>query len=279
MTGIDLAALLGRALVALLLQIALIILLAWLVIHAIGLLGRKTAARFARPEFDLGRRARLETLLDAAAHTLQVIVGLAAALMVLASLGVNIAPLLAGVGVAGLAISLGAQTLIKDFIGGALILVENQYRVGDVIQVGTTAGTVEQITLRATHVRDTEGRLWIVPNGEVRVVSNATRDWARAVVDVNVPADTDMSRALAALQAAMEKAQEDTTIKGDLLDAPQVHGWNNLGDTTVQIRLLAKTAPGKQWDVSRVLRQYALSTLRSITSPEPSPGPDVSKPA
>ncbi len=279
MLGVDLLAMLGQAVVRLLLQIALIVALAWLTIRAIGVVGRKTAARLTRPELDAGRRARLETLFDAAIDALQAIVGLAAALMVLLSLGINIAPLLATVGVAGLAISLGAQTLIKDFIGGALILIENQFRVGDVIQVGATTGTVEQITLRATRLRDTEGRLWIVPNGEVRVVSNATRDWARAVVDINVPASADMSRALAALQAAMEDAQRDEAIQGDMLDEPQVQGWNNLGDTTIQIRLLAKTAPGKQWDVSRVLRQYALSALRSITSPEPSSGPDLGKPA
>ena len=110
---------------------------------------------------------------------------LVAALMVLSNF-VDIVPLLAGAGVAGLAISLGAQTLIKDFIGGILVLVENQYSVGDVIEIGDVSGTVEKLTLRATYVRDVDGRLHVVPNGDVRIVSNVTRDWSRTLQELGV---------------------------------------------------------------------------------------------
>ena len=109
-----------------------------------------------------------------------------ALLMLLSTFGVDITPLLASVGVAGLAVSLGTQSLIKDLIGGFLILAENQYAVGDSIQVGNVSGNVERITLRATYVRDINGYLHIVPNGEVRIVANQTKGWSRALVDVGV---------------------------------------------------------------------------------------------
>jgi small conductance mechanosensitive channel len=252
----------GNVLIVRLLQLALIVVLAWLAVRTVSLFGKHLEQRMERAESDPGRRARLSTLLHTGLQTVIVVITIAAGLMALTALGINVAPILAGAGLVGLAVSLGAQTLIKDFIGGVLILVENQFYVGDEIQAGIARGTVENITLRATYLRDYDGKLWIIPNGDVRIINNATRDWSRAVVDINLPTGVDMARALAALQAAMQQVSVDQSVAGGLLEAPQVQGWTNLTDTTVQVRLTAKTAPGKQWDVARIMRQYALAALR-----------------
>jgi moderate conductance mechanosensitive channel len=256
---------LGRALGTLALQIVIIAVLAWAVIRIISAIERRTVARLERTEPEPGRRARLLTLISTAARSLQVIIVILAVLMVLYALGINITPVLAGVGVAGLAVSLGAQALIRDFISGCLILIENQFRVGDVIKAGEAIGTVEQFSLRATYVRDDQGRLWIVPNGDIRTVSNYTRDWARAVVELNVPSDTDMTTALAALETAMQTVAADPSLRPALLETPHVEGWYSQSDTAVQVRLAARTQPGQQWDVARALRHAALDALRNAT--------------
>ncbi len=257
----QLLALAGTELAVLLLRVGLIIVAALVVIRVIRVIERRAAARIARVENDLGRRARLMTLLNATGSILVVIVLVTATLMVLYELGINITPVLASVGVAGLAISLGAQTLIKDFIGGLLILIEDTFRVGDVIQVGSTIGTVEQITLRATSVRDFPGQLWTVPNGDVRTVANQSRSWARAIVDVNVPFDTDMRQVLEELRGAMARAAENESIQPFLLEPPEVLGWQSFSDWAMQVRLVARTVAGKQVEVARVLRQEALAAL------------------
>ncbi len=254
---------LGQALLGLALQIALIVLLASLLMRGGHMLARRTVTRLEHAGVDPGRRARVETLLRTAVGAADVIVIIIAALMVLHALGINITPLLAGVSVAGLAVSLGAQALIRDFIGGFLILFEDQFHAGDVIQIGDTSGTVEEITLRTTRLRDDQGKLWIVPNGDIRIVSNYTRDWARAVVDINIAAGEDPAPTIAALSKAMAELQDDPAVRDSLLAPPEVHNWNSLSDTSVQVRLTAKTVAGKQWEVARALREYAAAALRA----------------
>jgi len=129
--------------------------------------------------------------------------------------------------------------------------------------VGEVTGGVERITLRATYLRDIEGRLHIVPNGDIRLVSNLTAEWARAVVDLNVGYEADVSKVLQTLEAAVARAQEDEAIKADLLEAPQALGWISFNDWAVQVRLMAKTKPGKQWGVMMALRQYAVEALQA----------------
>jgi small conductance mechanosensitive channel len=208
------------------------------------------------------RRARLMTLLRTGATSARAIIITIAVLTALATIGIDIGPVLAAAGVAGIALSLGAQTLIKDFLGGLTILLEDQYRVGDVITIGAVSGTVEKITLRRTDIRDINGRLHIVSNGDVRVVGNDTRDWARALVEINLAFDTDVDKAVAALEAAMIRAAENDEIKDDLLEPPEILGWNQFSDWAVSVRLWAKVKPGVQWRVSRVLRRYAMEALR-----------------
>jgi small-conductance mechanosensitive channel len=215
------------------------------------------------------RRQQLDTFVHIFHWAANILIIIAALLMVLSAFDINIAPLLTSVGVAGLAVSLGAQTLIKDLIGGLLILVENQYTVGDFIQVQDVEGTVEQLTLRATYLRDQDGNLHVVPNGEVRIVSNRTKDWSRAVVDVGVAYEEDLDRVLRVLEELVEDFVSD--FGPQLLEPPQVIGPVSLGDWAVTVRVTAKTRPGKQWEIARELRKRVLATCEreGITLPYP----------
>jgi small conductance mechanosensitive channel len=167
--------------------------------------------------------------------------------------------LLASAGVAALAVSLGAQSLIKDFIGGLLILLENQYAVGDFITIGSASGHVERITLRTTQVRARSGDLYVVPNGEVRILANQTKGWSRAVVEVGVAYEEDLERALDVLRASGEAFAQDPAFEKSLLEPPRVMGPMSLGDAAVVMRVEVKTEPGKQWELGRELRKRILA--------------------
>ncbi len=250
-------------LVGTLLRIGVILILAlvarWLLRFAARRIERRVTSTVTNREHQL----RLRTVIQVGYSLAFVVLLVFTLLMILSALNVDIGPLVAGVGVAGLALSLGAQSLIKDFIGGLLIFVENQFAVGDVIAVGNVSGEVERITLRATYLRDTQGKLNIVPNGEIRIMSNLTAQWSLAVVDLSIAYDADMSAARQALQDAIEHAQADEALKALLLEAPQVMEWNSLSNSGVQVRLQAKTLPGKQWMAMAGLRQYAVEALQA----------------
>jgi small conductance mechanosensitive channel len=179
--------------------------------------------------------------------------------MLLSTFGIDITPLLASAGVAGLAISLGAQSLIKDLIGGLLVIVENQYAVDDFIQVGSVSGTVERITLRATYVRAINGDLFTVPNGEIRVLANLTRDWSKVQIDLGIAYEEDLDRALRILAENAGAFAKDPTLAQHLLEPPAVLGVVSLGDSAAVVRVAVKTLPGKQWEVGRQLRKLLLA--------------------
>jgi small-conductance mechanosensitive channel len=263
---------------------ALIILVRLIVLAVVAVIGfrlielsrRVLEKRIVQQSDDPSRRARLATLLDAYVRTAQLALVVVVVLMALTVIGINIAPVIAAAGVMGLAVSLGAQSVIKDFIGGILILLEDQFRVGDAIRVGAAEGTVERISLRSTQVRDLDGRLWIVSNGDVRILSNSTRDWSRAVVNLNLALEADVSRAVEVLEAAMERVAAEPGIQDKLLEKPVVEGWSSLTDWSVQVRVKVRTVAGEQAIVARMLRQFALDALREAGIPVASrlPGGD-----
>jgi small-conductance mechanosensitive channel len=235
------------------------------VLTTLGLLAVHFAARRAlnwaqsmgqTPE---GRRQQLITLIHLSRWTLNVVLVISAVMMLLGTFGIDFAPLLASAGVAGLAVSLGAQTLIKDLIGGLLILIENQYAIGDIIEVGQVSGQVERITLRTTEIRDVNGQLYIVPNGEVRVVGNQTSDWSRAVVDIGVAYEEDLDRALRVLEESVNAFGQDPAVEPSLLETPQVLGPMSLGDSAITVRVMVNTRPGKHLEVGRKLRAFLLA--------------------
>ena len=176
--------------------------------------------------------------------------------MILHELGINITPILASAGVVGLAFSLGAQTIIKDFLAGTIILTENQFTIGQL------TGTVEHISLRATYLRDSEGKLNLIPNGDIRTVSNLTTQWAQVVVTINLDYEADMERALQALEESTRLVQSDQEVASAIMESPYALGWTGFADWAVQMQIIAKTKPGKQWIVARALRKAALELLQ-----------------
>jgi moderate conductance mechanosensitive channel len=182
---------------------------------------------------------------------------------------INIAPILAGAGILGLAISFGAQSLVRDIISGFFILMENQFAVGDVIEAAGKNGVVEKMTLRVVVLRDLEGTRHVIPNGQLTVVSNKTRDWARAVVDVSIPYSEDVDRIISVVRD--ETAQFSTDPKWCLqLDgAVEVLGVESMTDNSVVIRTLLKTQPGAQWNVEREFRRRLINRFarESVESP------------
>jgi moderate conductance mechanosensitive channel len=168
---------------------------------------------------------------------------------------INIAPILAGAGILGLAISFGAQSLVRDIITGFFILLEDQFAVGDVIEVAGKSGVVEKMTMRVVVLRDLEGTMHVIPNGEMKVVSNKTRGWARAVVDVNVPYTEDVDRILEIVRNEAEQFSQNPDWSVQLDGPVEVLGVEELRDNSVVIRILLKTQPGSQWSVGREFRR------------------------
>lgn len=171
------------------------------------------------------------------------------------NLFVEIGPLLAGAGIIGLAVSFGAQSLVKDFISGFFILFEDQFAVGDVIEAAGKSGVVERMSLRVVVLRDIQGVLHMIPNGEIKVVSNKTRGWSRAVIDVGIAYDADIDHALDVLRDEGARFSADPAWKVRLEGPVEVPGVESLGDSAVVVRVLARTQPGSQWDVARELRR------------------------
>jgi small conductance mechanosensitive channel len=182
-----------------------------------------------------------------------IIYGLAA-LLCLGELDIDLGPLIAGAGIAGIAIGFGAQSLVRDFLSGVFIVLEDQYGVGDNVSLGEAAGAVEKVTLRTTWLRDLDGTLWVVPNGEIRRVANHSQRWARAVLDVRFTPDTDIDRALEVARAGARTFYE-TRVAGDaVLEAPQVLGIESFVEGAPVLRVSVKTQPGRQTEVARQLR-------------------------
>lgn len=174
----------------------------------------------------------------------------------LSALGYNLAPLLAGVGVIGLAVGFGAQNLVRDVVSGFFVLLEDQYGVGDIIDVNQeVSGKVEQLTLRVTGLRALDGTMHFIANGEIKIVSNRSKDWARAVVDVGVAYKEEPDHVREVLQMVAIESKNDPRIGRDMYAVPEVLGVEMLGEYEVIWRMLADTKPGKQWQVARDLRE------------------------
>jgi moderate conductance mechanosensitive channel len=190
----------------------------------------------------------------------------------LSELGFNLGPLLAGVGIVGLAVGFGAQNLVRDVITGFFILFEDQYGVGDVVQVnGIATGKVEQLTLRVTGLRDLDGTLHFLANGNITHVANRSKDWARAVIDVSVSLREDSADVRRALERVAAEAKEDPELGRNLYARPQVLGVEMLGDYDVTWRMIAETKPGRQFETERALRERVQVAFDAdgIESPQP----------
>ena len=239
-------------------------LLAWIAIRIVGVI----ATRLERAMDDgddhvvssREKRGRtLSQLLRSVGRIFVVIV----ALLLTINLFINIGPLLAGAGILGLAISFGAQSLVKDVISGFFILFENQFALGDVIEAGGKSGVVEKMTLRVVVLRDLDGSLHIVPNGEIKTVSNRTQGWSRAVVDVAVAYNEDADRAMAVVLDEARRMANDEEWAALLDGVPEVWGVESVTDSAVMIRMVARTQPGSHWGVSREFRRRIKARLQA----------------
>lgn len=200
-------------------------------------------------------QARADTLSSVLSSVITAVVWSVAILMMLGVFDINIGPLLAGASIAGVAIGFGSQTIVKDFMSGLFMLVEDQFGVGDVIDVGHVTGTVEAVSLRTTTIRDVSGTVWHVPNGEVSRVGNYSQLWSRALLDVEVAYETDLRFAEGVIQRVANEMWDDPEWGGDeLMEAPEVWGIQSLGASGIAIRLVVKTEPSVQWKVERELR-------------------------
>ncbi|MQW76651.1 mechanosensitive ion channel [Nocardioides sp. dk4132] len=175
--------------------------------------------------------------------------------MILSELGVNIAPIIASAGILGLALGFGAQSLVRDFLSGVFMIVEDQYGVGDVVDVGAASGTVEAVSLRITRLRDLDGTVWYVPNGEIMRVGNMSQNWSRAVVDVSVGYGEDLVRVQDVLREIAHDLWQDDDFRMVIIEEPEVTGVEALTADAVTLRVLIKTSPLEQWAVARAMRQ------------------------
>jgi len=201
-----------------------------------------------------GIKKRRDTLVGVLTGVGRVFIVIVAIMMVLDEAGVPIASVLVGLGIAGLAIGFGAQYLIRDLIAGMFIIMENQYRVGDVARVADVAGLVEEVTLRKTVLRDLDGIVHHVPNGEIRVASNFTRHFARVNLDVSVAYGTDLDHAISVINRVGKALAEDAKWRKVIKSPPQVLRVNNLGDSGIDIKILGDVKPMEQWAVMGELR-------------------------
>jgi moderate conductance mechanosensitive channel len=218
-----------------------------------GAMRRRTpAALLETGETSVRAEQRIDALSSVLRSVVSFVIWLVALLMCLGEVGIDLAPLLAGAGVLGVAIGFGSQSLVRDFLSGMFILVEDQFGVGDIVDLGEASGTVEAVSLRTTRLRAVDGTVWHMPNGEITRVGNMSQHWSRALLDVEVAYDTDLEHARGVIKrVADELWQEDTSV----LDEPEMWGVEQLGAHGVVLRLVVKTTPSAQWKVSRELRQ------------------------
>ena len=198
---------------------------------------------------------RINTLSRVFAFTGTVIIALIASFMVLAELNINIAPLLAGFGVIGVAVGFGAQYLIRDLIGGLFVIMEDQYNVGDVVKISGIAGIVEEINLRRTVLRDLDGIVHFIPNGESGVASNYTREWSRVNLDIEVGYGTDLDYAISVINRVCSEMAEEPYWKEAMIKTPEVLRVNELGSSGIEIKILGDTKTMRQWETMGEIRK------------------------
>ncbi|MBA7508621.1 Small-conductance mechanosensitive channel [subsurface metagenome] len=203
-------------------------------------------------------KKRTYTFTSVVSNLVIVVAAVAAILIIADQIGISVTPLLAGAGVAGIVIGFGAQSLIKDLINGTFILLEQWYQINDIVTIGDTTGTVERFNLRATVIRDIEGTVHFIPNGEINRLSNRTHVWSRALVEVGVHYSENTDRVVEVLEEVFSELMNDKKYKEVILERPTIlgnGGVSKLGDSAVVFTVICKVKPAEQWTISRQLRK------------------------
>ena len=201
--------------------------------------------------------ARAEAIEGVLKNLVTVAIWVIAALLILSEFRVNLAPLIAGAGIVGIALGFGAQSIVADFLSGTFMLLEDQYGIGDVIEVNDVTGEVENISLRTTKIRDIKGTVWHIPNSEMKRVGNHSQLWSNAVLDLRVGLDSDLRECIRVMDDVGDQMWTDThsdDAPGDIIEDPRVLGVQEIGDSWVTLRMVVKTDPSAQWQVQRELR-------------------------
>ena len=217
---------------------------------------RRERAAQQRPNLVAGRRVqRAETMGSLLKSIASIVIFAIFGITAIAELGYPVGPLLASAGVVGVALGFGAQSLVKDFLSGIFMIFEDQYGVGDSVDLGEAGGTVEAVGLRVTRLRDVEGTVWYVRNGEILRVGNQSQNWARTVLDIPVALDQDLVTVQTVLKEVAHDLWEDDDFKHQIIEEPEVWGVQDLTPNWITVRVVLKTAPLEQWAVAREMRQ------------------------
>ena len=238
-------------------KLLVILVLAFILVRLLGLITRKIVALSERtPAHGAVRSQQVRTVVGVVSSIGVFLIVFIAGMTLLKDVFlINIEPLLASAGIAGLAIGFGAQTMVKDVINGFFILVEDQFEVGDTIRAAGVSGTVEEITMRRTILRDSDGTLHIVPNGSIQIVSNTTRDWSQVTLHVSADYGENSDRVVEVLTEVAKEIYNDPAFKDDVVAEPQVPGIERVRGNEVDYLMLAKVRPGKQYNIARELRR------------------------
>lgn len=253
-------------------RVVAIIIISFVFFRVVRVVITRSKKRIGPPEkVGIERVKRTETLAGLIEKTARVVILAAALLMALQALGLNIGPLLAGAGIIGLAVGFGAQNLVKDVIGGFFILLENQINVGDVARIAGEAGLVESINLRTTTLRDLHGNVHIVPNGQIGVVTNMTKEYSRTVLDIGVAYKENVDEVIAVMKEVGDSMRSDPEFGPRILEDLEIFGLDSFGDSSINIRGRFKTLPLQQWGVAREYRRRIKAAFdeRGIEIPFP----------
>jgi small conductance mechanosensitive channel len=233
------------------LRVLLIIIITLIAIKAVNVLSSRLAELFARKRMDEEYKKRASTLGSVIRHLLDVVVLLVAFITILSELGIEIGPILAAAGIVGLAVGFGAQSLVKDVINGFFILLEDQIRVGDVVNISGKGGLVEKINLKMTILRDLAGNVHYIPNGSIDVVTNMTKEYSRYVFEIGVAYQEDVDEVIEVIKAVDEELRGDPDYKDDIIEPIEVLGLDQFGDSALVIKARTTTRPIKQWRIGR----------------------------
>ena len=237
-------------------KILAIVIISFILIRVVKLFVKRSKKRMVeRTREDIEMAKRTETLAGLVEKTVKALVLIAAALMVLESLGINIGPLLAGAGVVGLAVGFGAQSLVKDVISGFFILLENHMNVGDVVDIAGRNGVIESINLRVTKLRDYSGAVHIIPNGQIAVLTNMTKEFSRAVFEIGVAYKENVDEVMQVMKDVAEDMASDPDFKDRIYGPMEMSGLDSFGDSSVNIKARIETQPREQWAVAREYRR------------------------
>lgn len=233
------------------LKIFLIAIITLIVIKAVGVFSARLSDLFSKQKIDEESKKRASTLASVIRHLLTVVVVIVALMTILDQIGIEIGPVLAAAGIVGLAVGFGAQSLVKDVINGFFILLEDQIRVGDVVQVAGKGGLVEKVNLKMTILRDLAGNVHYIPNGNIDLVTNMTKEYSRYVFDIGVAYREDVDEVVEVIKQVDEELRSDPEFKDDIIEPIEILGLDQFADSAIIIKARTTTKPIKQWRIGR----------------------------